>query len=156
MVVPSGTVQHDAYDYVQSSTRMPIECAFGILVRRWGLLWRPLEIRFDRRAAVVGACIRLHNFCIDHRIEDQTLMSGGLGETQPGRWELCPKFDVHGRPVQYLDTTGGSAANEHPERAAHVHTASACTLSNLVSSVHAAGVTRPALAKGLHRKRKRH
>ena len=66
MVVPSGMSADDAFDFYQSSARMPIECSFGILVRRWGILWRALEVRFDRRAATVGACMRLHNYCINH------------------------------------------------------------------------------------------
>lgn len=159
MVVPSGAAQHDSYDYVQSSARMPIECAFGMLVRRWGLLWRPLEIRFDRRSAVIGACMRLHNFCIDHRILDQTVICRGLGETQPGRWELSPRFDEHGRPVEYLDTTRQCAEDQRSERAVrtHLHLGGApmSTLSRLVGSVQAAGLLRPALAPGLHKKRKR-
>ena len=65
MVTPSGDPALDDYDYFQSSNRMPIECAFGIIYQRWGVLWRPLRYRFDRRAPLVGACIRLHNFCID-------------------------------------------------------------------------------------------
>eukprot|EP00965_Chrysotila_dentata_P175292 5786274-Pleurochrysis_carterae.AAC.1 len=32
---------------------MPIECAFGILVRRFGVFWRPLAVRFDRRAKLI-------------------------------------------------------------------------------------------------------
>ena len=43
MIVPSGEAALDNYDFYQSSNRMAIECAFGILVRRWGLLWRPLS-----------------------------------------------------------------------------------------------------------------
>jgi len=57
MVVPSSGTQFfdDAFDFVQSSERMPIECAFGILVRRWGMFWRPLAVRFDRLAPLIGA-----------------------------------------------------------------------------------------------------
>lgn len=57
MVTPSGEPEHDDYDYHQSSNRMPIECAFGMLVRRWGIFWCPLSMRFDRRALVVEACV---------------------------------------------------------------------------------------------------
>ena len=44
-----------------------------VLIRRWGILWRPLEVRFDKRAALIGCCMRLHNYCIDHRITDEDL-----------------------------------------------------------------------------------
>jgi hypothetical protein len=109
MVVPAGTKVMEDFDFEQSSNRMPIECAFGILVRRWGLLWRPLSMRFDRRAPVIGALIRLHNFCIDERIEDETKSVNGLSEIQPGRWEVTPVFDRDGRPVEFLKTTNTRA-----------------------------------------------
>ena len=45
---------------------MALECAFGMLVRRWGILWRSLEMQWEKRTHVVSACMRLHNWCIDH------------------------------------------------------------------------------------------
>ena len=43
MITPSNNdPELDDYDFYQSSNRMAIECAFGILIRRWGVLWRPL------------------------------------------------------------------------------------------------------------------
>ena len=92
----------DHYDFEQSRERMPIECAFGILVRRFGVLWRPLAMRFDRRAAVIGACMNLHNFCIDHRIAEETNIVNGMGEVQPDRWEKAPRFDKDDRPLDYI------------------------------------------------------
>ena len=38
---------------------MVIECAFGVLVRLWGVFWRPLEVKFRRRSALIGATMRL-------------------------------------------------------------------------------------------------
>jgi hypothetical protein len=103
MIVPSGAPEDDDFDYYQSSARMPIECAFGILVRRWGVLWRPLEMRFNRRAAVAGACMRLHNFCIDRGIGISVPAQRlGMSEIQPGRWQYTPLFDKDGAPVEYL------------------------------------------------------
>jgi hypothetical protein len=40
---------------------MPAEQCFGILVRTWGVLWRDLAVRYDRRAPLVSALIHLHN-----------------------------------------------------------------------------------------------
>lgn len=40
MIVPSN--MDTDFDFIQSSCRMPIECAFGILIRRVGILWRAL------------------------------------------------------------------------------------------------------------------
>ena len=68
------------------------ECAFGIIIRRWGCLYRPLRVAFHRRAALIGACIHMHNFCIDMRIEDETHRYDvhGITEIQPDRWAVTP------------------------------------------------------------------
>ena len=44
----------------------------------------------------------LHNFCIDHRISEDTHIANGLGEVQPSRWEKAPRFDADGRPMDYF------------------------------------------------------
>jgi len=79
------------FDFYQSSNRMAIECAFGILVRRWGLLWRPLECRFDRRAKLIMALMIAHNFCINERIE-QCNYDEEISQIQPGVWVQTPDF----------------------------------------------------------------
>lgn len=157
MVCPFNKTEHTDFDWVQSSNRMAIECAFGILIRRWnlgympccfytchhtwvrtrttplicsavfydsfavstcaclprwGILWRPLEVDVERRALLIGCCMRLHNYCIDHRISEERLatMNGELGELDPGeadvvpaRYTQTPLFDRNDRPVDYLD-----------------------------------------------------
>jgi hypothetical protein len=57
----------DNFNYYQSSTRIRIECAFGRLVQRFGILWRPLRCKFNFIAPVVFACMILHNLCFDDR-----------------------------------------------------------------------------------------
>ena len=108
MIVPSGDPELDDFDFHQSSNRMPIECAFGVLVKRWGILWRKLQVRFDRRAALIGALIRLHNFCITHRVTEMTYKEkDGFSKILPNRWEKTPLFDKEGRPVHYLNIERG-------------------------------------------------
>ncbi|CAN0412106.1 unnamed protein product, partial [Pylaiella littoralis] len=55
----------DALDYYLSQCRIAIEQTFGILVRTWGILWRPLELRLGSVAPLVESLVRLHNFCRD-------------------------------------------------------------------------------------------
>ena len=31
-----------------------MECAFGMLVKRWGILWRSLDVKFNNIKRVVG------------------------------------------------------------------------------------------------------
>jgi hypothetical protein len=52
-----------------------------MLVRRWGILWRPLEMKLQRLAQVIGACMRLHNFCIKKKINDVALRVNEKGES---------------------------------------------------------------------------
>ena len=104
MMVPVNDGAHLDFDYHQSSNRVVIERAFGILIRRWGILWRPLEVQFRRRAPLIKCCMLLHNFCIDKRVELNLREQHGLTEIQPGRWEITPLFDNEGRPVEHLKT----------------------------------------------------
>ena len=108
MITPStGDAALDDFDFYQSSNRMAIECAFGILVRRWGVLWRPLEMAFHRRAPFLVALMRMHNFCIDERIASEDLppvFDVRLSQIQPGCHRIPPKYDKDGRPVHLLDT----------------------------------------------------
>ena len=118
-----------------------LRCSFGILVRRWGILWRPLGMRFDKRAATISACMNLHNFCIDHNISDDTEIRQGLGQVQPGRWERAPLFDREGRPVRYL---AGRAAQRLrvPKARRSERTARRRMLADIVD---ASGLCRPAV-----------
>jgi hypothetical protein len=104
MMVPVNDGAHADFDYHQSSNRVVIERAFGILIRRWGIFWRPLEVNFRRRAPLIKCCMLLHNYCINKRITLDLRELYGLTEIQPGRWEVTPKFDKDGRPVEHLKT----------------------------------------------------
>ena len=54
-----------AYNNLLSSQRITIERAFGILVRRWGLLWRPISFTFDKAPNIVRVFAILHNICVN-------------------------------------------------------------------------------------------
>ncbi|KAL7541332.1 hypothetical protein ACHAWF_012614 [Thalassiosira exigua] len=56
----------DAYNFYLSQIRITIERAFGILIHRWGILRRPLDMSVQKVPAIVTCLMRLHNFCIDH------------------------------------------------------------------------------------------
>lgn len=111
MVVPLGEA---AFDWLQSSCRVVIERTFGLLIRRWGILWRPLSVMHKRRVDIIGACIRLHNFLITERLgQDPTPevplefpMCAAHAEVVPGTWEVPPYLDADGRPNMHLDTEG--------------------------------------------------
>jgi DDE superfamily endonuclease len=54
-----------AFNFYQSSHRVHVEQAFGLLVRRLGILWRPMRFDLPRVPLIVAACMRLHNWCLD-------------------------------------------------------------------------------------------
>lgn len=50
-----------------SSTRMKIECAFGILKRRFACLDKKLATKLETSIAIIVSCFVLHNYAIKHR-----------------------------------------------------------------------------------------
>ena len=62
----------DAYNFYHSQVRIRIECAFGMLTQRFGILRKaiPVNIPISRAVALVMALAKLHNFCIDETDAD--------------------------------------------------------------------------------------
>jgi DDE superfamily endonuclease len=58
----------DSFNYFHSSLRIHVEQAFGMLVSRFGVLWKPIRFDITRVAQIVSSCMRLHNYCIDYGI----------------------------------------------------------------------------------------
>ena len=125
MATPGGGSNCDC---VQSSMRTPIECAFGISIRTWGVLWRPLEVDFKKRAPLVSALISRHNVRRDWKLGEPEcptrtargfiqLDSGARVEKEheewevaPGRWLAPASFDELGRPIGRRHSEATSAA----------------------------------------------
>lgn len=61
----------DGFNYHLSRMRQNVERSFGIMVRKWGIFWRPLSCAYDRWHLVITCCAKLHNYCIDRRIEER-------------------------------------------------------------------------------------
>ena len=69
----SLSISKDCSNYWQSSARIYIEQAFGILVSRWGVFWRPLLCTLEKNANVIVVCCKLHNFIVDNCNDDMNL-----------------------------------------------------------------------------------
>jgi hypothetical protein len=104
-------------------------------------------VRFDRRAPLIAACMRLHNFCIDKGVEDELRAQNGMTEVVPGRWATTPKYDRDGRPVEYLDIERERGIRR---RSARVDVSGR---DELVRAIADAGLRRPTLPDGVHRKK---
>ena len=58
----------DGMNFFHSSLRICIECSFGILVHRWGIMRKPMPVNLSVKkiSSLVLAVCKLHNFCIDN------------------------------------------------------------------------------------------
>ncbi len=59
----------DSYNFYHSQVRIRVECCFGMLSQRWGLLRAaiPKGITLSKTVRLVMALAKLHNFCIDEK-----------------------------------------------------------------------------------------
>jgi len=68
MCVPWVSVRdrpyRDSYNYQQSRGRINIECAFGMLTRKFLVLSRPMMMSIPRVRTTVRCAAKLHNMCI--------------------------------------------------------------------------------------------
>jgi hypothetical protein len=67
----------DAFNFYQSQLRIKIECAFGMLVARWGILRRalPQAMGLKKVTALVICLCRLHNYCLRQRGSNNKILS---------------------------------------------------------------------------------
>ena len=66
--------QKDTYNFYHSNIRVKIECAFGLLVNRWGFLRKkaPQKYTMQKTISTVSCLCRLHNFLINETISNNT------------------------------------------------------------------------------------
>jgi hypothetical protein len=57
------------WNFIQSSTRMPVECAFGVLKLRWACLLKRLDVDIEFAPNLVACCLVMHNMCQVHKDE---------------------------------------------------------------------------------------
>lgn len=55
----------DSFNFYQSSCRIHVEQAFGMLVKRWVIFWRPINFGICDSLPIVSTAMRLHNYAID-------------------------------------------------------------------------------------------
>lgn len=71
----SGTDDRDNYNFFHSQLRINIECSFGMLVNRWGMLRQPMPQRYSVKkvTSLVHCLCRLHNFLVDVNVEERDM-----------------------------------------------------------------------------------
>ena len=60
----------DDFNYFHSSSRISIECAFGKINLRRGILLCALKLSLKMNCMIIDACMRLHNFIVDSRNDE--------------------------------------------------------------------------------------
>lgn len=55
------TPAQDAYNFYQSSCRIAVEQAFGILIHRWGIFWSAMRVSIANATKIIMVCCKLHN-----------------------------------------------------------------------------------------------
>jgi hypothetical protein len=68
------------WNFIQSSTRMPVECAFGVLKLRWSILLKRLDVDTLFAPDLIACCIVLHNICQVHKDETNAEWYSELNE----------------------------------------------------------------------------
>ena len=110
----------DNFNYYQSVTRNNVECSFGILFRRFGILRRAMTVSLlgdklidgddspdaprktpGHAVAMFLACCSLHNYCIDMSGNDDVPNRTPFTEYDDGTRE----FDDHGEDFQLFTTS---------------------------------------------------
>ena len=62
--------KEDTFNYFLSRNRIYVECIFGEICRRWGIFWKPLEGSLERHQYTIDAALKLHNYIVDYRMEE--------------------------------------------------------------------------------------
>ena len=132
-------IYEDSFNYYLSLRRQVVERAFGILVARWGIFWRPLKLSLRKIPIVIRVCCKLHNICVDrftakHRIAVHVDDSrkGGI----ENRADNCA--------VLYTDGTDGNFPGRRTDIERSADNPMNATRLKLINELAAHGVQRPA------------
>ena len=110
LVTPFDGVMHgtpeDDFNFFHSSSRISVECAFGEIDLRWGILWRPLGFNMKHNINTIDACLRLHNFIVDYR-EKHGVTSTNTAMDRDVFDEDCRRFMASQANVGRVGVDGG-------------------------------------------------
>ena len=111
--------QKDIYNFFHSQLRINIECAFGILVARWGILRKALSSNFtvEKIVNMVECLCRLHNFIIDMETEPDTPSEPSVEDNL--NMILDGAISVNNHVIQRGDGTGETVTYSSPSDVMH-------------------------------------
>ena len=108
--IGNQTADESVFSFYHSSLRMCVECSFGILVSRWGILWKPLKVSLRQAPKIVGTCMCLHNVMMD-RCVPQEIRPPVYSKS--GRVTYRPHIDNNGAPTQLMTDDGAESTADY-------------------------------------------
>lgn len=98
LLVPYDRAQpgskEDSFNYQLSSSHIYVECAFGTMYTKWGILWKPLQFRLKHNVVVVIDTICwLHNFLIDYEPDNNLQPSNSTDYIDEDMTRFLSKHD---------------------------------------------------------------
>ena len=75
--------RNDNFNFFASQLQIRIEMAFGLMVKKWGILARLLTIKLKNIKRLMIAIARLHNFCIDEHLASTNVATGATQQGAP-------------------------------------------------------------------------
>jgi len=113
LLVPYDNAQpysaEDTFNYHHSTCRIWVECAFGEIDMRWGILWKPLNFSFEHNMQVIDATMRLHNFIVMDRMKNNNIDNHSYNNEFNGYHEETIEF-LRSNPHEVV---GVLNANDH-------------------------------------------
>ena len=79
--------RYDNYNYYASQLHIHIEMAFGLMVKRWSILQKPITIAIHNIKHLICSIGVLHNYCIN----EQIVHCGGNGILVPKNTNFSPE-----------------------------------------------------------------
>lgn len=105
----------DSFNCVHSSAAcIAVECAFGEIDARWGILWHPLKFNLKEHRYVIDACMQLHNFILDFKEEHPVEETQGDEDMEFFSQE-CLSF-LTANPEEIVGTFGNGCIGDEAEK----------------------------------------
>ena len=157
-------LKRDGYNFYQSSLRICIECAFGMLIRRFGIFWRAMTGTLEHTQLIILTAMCLHNVCIDEREGEDAEKAMHIPFNHKDGFRDAPRtycdnqnrVQVEGRPVLHDQSDYTTQSNQG--RRSDLHASK--LRDELKERMHLAGMKRPphsrwGLASAKKRKKRR-
>ena len=91
------------WDSIASSTRKPVECAFGILKNRFPVLMNGVRLHHeDDVVFLIVSCLILHNLCIENGDNDFSFYTADSDTTEVNTTENITAKKIRDALITYV------------------------------------------------------